>query len=101
MDSQQMMNIDPALLAKLQQNPAWISTQTPDTVANANYRQMSKDWSPPMRIVYEAVKAGYTDTTQPPVTVDMSPKVWQSAFNTLVGKGALTVLPTEELQVKQ
>lgn len=97
MDTQSMMNIDPALLAQFQSNPAWVQTQSADTQAVANYRQMSKGWSPDMRVTYEAVKAGYTDTTRPPVAVDMTSKQWQKAYNKLVGEGALVVQPIEAI----
>jgi len=90
-----MMNIDPRLLVKFQANPAWQSTQSPQTVETAQYRQFSKKWTGNMRVVYEAVKTGYTDLAKPPVTVDMTAKDWKYAVDKLTKIGALAVVPAE------
>lgn len=93
MNRVQMLNIDPRLLDKFMRSPDFLAESTSQTRSVANYRLMSRYWTPETRIVYDAIQEGYNSMDQLPVATGLTTKQIRESVDYLVSKDVISPLP--------
>ena len=85
------MSIDPRQLQKFMRTPGFVQSLSPTQLEGMDRRLLTARWAPNERVVYQAVKEGYTDLGSLPMATGLTSVQIQAALDSLTARGVVNL----------